>query len=363
MLFSTLLIGGVQAQKKFSVTIALSPQFAKEKMKFSYDNGISDVAVEPVLENGHLVLSGTYYSEYASLKVMYPGKEEGSHYGMYFFLGDVPATISFADTPDANPLKEYKTSMAYAHSSMGEDKYIEFVRDAENELMEFMAAHRGKMNDSLRRLIPEKFDKIAAKSVDFIVQNPDLYYSFWLFRTGTLNNRVIGPDSLLNIFALFPDSLKQSPEGERIVQILRSSKLKKGQMIPDFTATDITGKSISLSDYRGKYVLLNFWASWCGPCIAEMPNITAARKRYSADKLAMVFITEDSDIAAFEKSVKKYDIVGTHIFSTDALIKQYSAQAIPVLYLIDPDGKVVYSRDEEEDYQLRLLEKLLAGLL
>ena len=363
ILVATLLCHSSYAQKTFSVTIEFPPQLAKEKLEISYDTGIEEVEVKPVFKGNHLVVSGEYYSKYASLEIEYPGKK-GSAYATRFFLEETPATIYFL-TPsgDENPLKNYKTEHAYSHKSMGEEKYGEFVHNEEKEIFDLLTANQGKMNDSLSTLLRQNFDKLNAKEVEFVVKNSDLYYVFYLFRTRTVNSRSISSDSLLHIFTLFPDSLKQSAEGEWASKILQSSKLKKGQFIPGFTATDIAGKIVSLSDYRGKYVLLNFWASWCSPCVAEMPVITAARKRFSEDKLAMVFITQDTDTTAFKKAVKKYNISGTHIFSTDALIKQYGAQAIPVLYVIDPEGRVVYSRDEEEDYELKLLNKVLADRL
>ncbi|WP_373512658.1 TlpA disulfide reductase family protein, partial [Persicitalea sp.] len=125
---------------------------------------------------------------------------------------------------------------------------------------------------------------------------------------------------------------------------------------------DTTGMAFSLSDYRGKYVLLNFWASWCGPCVAEMPTVLKLRKNFSEEKLAMVFITSDTDTLDFRGAVKKYNIQGRHAFLTQKMMRQYSIQAVPVLYVIDPEGRVIYSLYEEQD-NLKSLNKVLADRL
>ncbi len=350
------------AQKTFSVTIELPPQLAKEKIKASYDTGIEEVEVKPVFKGSHLVLSGEYYSKYASLEIEYPSKEGGWHQAN-FFLSDSPATISFlGKASDKDPLKKFKTKNAYAHESMGGGELTKYTAKERKEAITFLEAHKDEMNDSLLALAREKFDRWEDKNIEFITLRPDLYYNFWFFRTGIVYDYKIGSDSLLTLFALFPDSFKNSREGERVVEILQSSKLKKGQLIPNFTIQDTTGRAFSLSEYRGKYVLLDFWASWCGPCVAEMSKVTDVRKNFPEEKLAMIFITSDTDTLDFREAVKKYDIQGRHAFLTQKMMRQYSIQAVPVTYLIDPEGRVVYSLWEEQD-DLRSLYKILEDRL
>ena len=120
-----------------------------------------------------------------------------------------------------------------------------------------------------------------------------------------------------------------------------------GQKAPDFTLTDINGKQHTLSDYRGKNVMIIFWATWCTPCIMEIPHLIALRNLIGEDKLAMLAISYKS-IYPPETTEKVKDFVEQNkinytVFSTDAaamppLFSRVSG--IPCSFFINPEGKI-----------------------
>lgn len=123
----------------------------------------------------------------------------------------------------------------------------------------------------------------------------------------------------------------------------------EGKMAKDFTQTDTAGNPVSLSSYRGKYVLIDFWASWCGPCRAENPSVLKAFKAYKDKGFTVLGISLDGNGLGTKKSwiaaIKKDELQWTHLSdlkgSKNEVARLYHVTAIPRNFLIDPKGVVI----------------------
>ena len=118
-----------------------------------------------------------------------------------------------------------------------------------------------------------------------------------------------------------------------------------GKEAPDFTVTDITGKMHRLSEYKGRNVMLIFWATWCGPCISEIPHLIELRETFGEDKLAMLAIsyTYSDPTEKVKKFVAANPIINYTVISTDIAVmpRPYNLiNAIPCSFFIDPEGKI-----------------------
>lgn len=135
----------------------------------------------------------------------------------------------------------------------------------------------------------------------------------------------------------------------------------EGQVLPDFpAAVDLDGEPISLADYRGKVVLLDFCAVWCGPCLGEIPRIKAVYEKYHDKGFEVIGVSLDEDAAVLREFIKEQEIPWRQIFDGqkwDARLAQlYGVRSIPAPFLIDREGKVISVKARG-----RLLEELVSS--
>ena len=118
-----------------------------------------------------------------------------------------------------------------------------------------------------------------------------------------------------------------------------------GRHIADFSTTDLDGNPISLQQYRGKVVLLDFWAVWCGPCIGEMPNVRKVYDAYKNMGFDVIGVSLDTDESELRQYLEVCNIPWRQIFSGEGwqspLAKQYGIHGVPSAWLIDREGKLI----------------------
>ncbi|WP_346317275.1 TlpA disulfide reductase family protein [Chitinophaga sp. YIM B06452] len=118
-----------------------------------------------------------------------------------------------------------------------------------------------------------------------------------------------------------------------------------GQQAPDFTLPDPTGKQVSLSSFKGKYVLVDFWASWCGPCRQENPNVVQAYLKYKNKNFTILGVSLDKTKDAWLKAIADDGLAWSHVsdlkFWDSSVVPLYGISGIPTNILVDPQGKIV----------------------
>lgn len=121
--------------------------------------------------------------------------------------------------------------------------------------------------------------------------------------------------------------------------------LKAGSIAPEFRLKGPDGKELALSDFRGKYVVLDFWASWCGDCRRDIPNIKALYEKYSPKGVEFVGVSFDDNAERWQNAIKEFELKYHQVselkkWKTTDIYAAYGIKWIPTIYIIGPDGKV-----------------------
>jgi peroxiredoxin len=135
-----------------------------------------------------------------------------------------------------------------------------------------------------------------------------------------------------------------------------------GKSVPDLSLPDVNGKKVSISSFRGKYLLIDFWASWCGPCRMENPNVVEAYKTFKGKNFTILGVSLDKDKDAWKKAISQDHLTWTHIsdlkYWNSQAVETFGFQGIPFNVLVDPSGKVIAQELRGNDLENKLKEVL-----
>lgn len=365
----------VFAQKYFQLMIKLDTSINPQKVKYQYHDGKTMQFISDTLSNKRQVLlEGSYFSTYASFNISYI-TNENQYYSSDFLLNDKQASISFryAANPDQILLYDQVVNAMAVYDTVANKTYralTQFNKTQNWANYQFAQAHASELNsnDSLRKVYLQMLKSTDMRSMQLLKSYADDYFSFWYFlnnivpRAHLLGNEPSYLSEQLAYFkSTFPKKFQNSTEGQEYLKanerIIHATKVN--DMAPLFGVKDVYGKNISLAKLKGKYVLLDFWATWCGPCVKEIPFIKSLRKTYPSDKLAIVSISEDRDLTKLKQFISQQEMNWYHFFDKETDIsKLYSVFEYPTLLLINKQGKVIYKSDHVKNDQVEIAKIL-----
>ena len=221
------------------------------------------------------------------------------------------------------------------------------------------ATTKGKQDSiaaEIKRVEREQWDQMNA----FLQQYNDSDVAPYFIEMNML--RMMSLEQISSFYDRFTNRVKQTEKGREIGErIALLKKLAPGSFAPEFELTTSDGKKIALKDLRGHIVLLDFWASWCGPCMDEMSNVKALYEKYHDRGLEIVGISMDNNKAKWEGAIERAGLVWHHVSSLKGMnrcpvAKLYQVVAIPKLYIVDKDGKIIAKDLRGEDLREKMDE-------
>lgn len=204
----------------------------------------------------------------------------------------------------------------------------------------------GSYVDSLRKDMEEYMALEDSLNLNFVQSNPNSIISLDIISSNLSHSN----KNYINkkLLSYLDENLINSPKGQRINASLYNQGLYNiGSIAPDFQQEDINGNPVKLSDFKGKYVLIDFWASWCGPCRKENPNVLEAYNLYKNQNFTVLGVSLDNPgkKADWLKAIEDDHLPWTNVSDLkgweNAAAKLYGVRAIPHNVLVDPQGKII----------------------
>ncbi len=349
------------SQTTFSTTILLPDSVALETVSITSNVGYGEFPIENITHQ--VKIKDTFVTKYGVITVY----DLAAHYYQRFFLNSGESTITFVSGTSQSFVKDFVIVNSYSSQQLGEDALYNFAKKEIDTNDEFVRKYVdfGNQNDSIekRSLLLEEISR--KKQFEFIKRNSKLYYSLWLFKYNYVDSKYYDTEKLYRVFdKKFKKKYEGYVEADQIESILLARKnIVSGKLEPTYSVKDYLGNTVASDDLKGKYILINFWAPWCSPCIKEMPILAEIHRNYGAEKIRVISVNCDEDNDNFLSALKKYKMNWTNIpYNLDMIYKFGKFRSIPQVFLIDKTGKVIYSRVESKDYNLQKLLKIVENL-
>lgn len=273
----------------------------------------------------------------------------------------VEGKIAFILDQGAINFTIYKDSIAKSKIGGTSDndalqKFNEFTQTVQKKMENFQAVNAEKMqtaqtakdNATIQRLMDEfglLQNELLAYTSTYPEKNPTSFLSVLLL-DNMFNQPEVDVKKIKSVYGSLTAKLQNTKPGLAIKSKIENFKdISVGNVAPDFSGPTPDGKIMSLKEAMGKVTIIDFWASWCGPCRKENPNVVALYKEFHDKGLNIIGVSLDKDGAKWKQAIAKDELTWSHVsnlqFWTDPIAVLYNIKSIPATYIIDEKGVII----------------------
>ena len=283
--------------------------------------------------------------------------------------GEITVEI-YKDSIQTSKVSGTKTNVAFKRYIDEINPLFKSFYEIQNDMRNAMISRDSLGYKDLEEQIKEMETKFINFQKDYTKSNPDSYVSAMVL-IQLVMNKAIENEEAFEIYNSFSKTIKKTKSAVKINQLVAPKETEEvtedGEVnvddkAPDFTAPDPNDVAISLNTTLGKLTILDFWASWCGPCRVDSPNLVKVHNAYKDNGLAIIGISLDKNKGSWEKAIENDKLDWTQVSHLmrwdDPIAAVYGVNSIPQLFLLDENGTVIAKERHAEDF-IPILEQIL----
>lgn len=248
-------------------------------------------------------------------------------------------------------------------------KFNTFSQSVQQKMQDFQATNAQKMqtaqankdNVAIQKLMDEfgvLQNELIAYTSSYPEKNPTSFLSVLLL-DNMFNQPEVDIKKIKMVYGLLTAKLQNSKPGLTIKsKIANYKEISEGNLAPDFSGPTPDGKTLSLKEALGKVTIIDFWASWCGPCRKENPNVVALYNEFHAKGLNIIGVSLDKDAAKWKEAIAKDGLTWNHVsnlqFWTDPIAVLYNIKSIPATYILDDKGVIIATNLRGEELRAKI---------
>ncbi|MBV4355714.1 TlpA disulfide reductase family protein [Pinibacter aurantiacus] len=392
IVLATVAVHSANAQQ-FTLNGKITGAASSEKVKLYYTDASGKRTTDSTtVKDGSFVLKGNIaaptmaYIEYGKGT---PGQNPNT---ASFFIEPKPMSGSFK-------VGDFKNMVITGSRTQDEFLELENSKESIRKEMEPLSKAYEKAGEAMRKAQKEKksddvldslryeaaaihdkfepyFQRQAQKDFQFFAKHPQSYVTAYYLRFHTTD---VSLDSLQMFYNALGSTIQQSSDGKNIAREIEKLKAgSPGSVAKNFTTKDINGKSVSLADFKGKYVLIDFWASWCVPCRKSMPHVKELYGKYKDKGFDVIAVSDDDrDSTAWKKAIAKdgtdmwnnvlrgmdWEKIRKGESNDKDISEKFGIHSLPTKILIDKNGVIIGRYDKGTEEEALALDKKLAEVM